>query len=225
MDRRFKAIVLLLTLAVAHAQVVIPGAIMRSIATSGGGGTIGPISVANDAGDGEIFDTFFWSDGENNDGIGHVAFFGGLGIWNFFRFVLPSSIANGATITSATIELWGEGNSGWVNGESDLVVVATDSANASAPTTAGQRPTSDGGSTTLTTASVAWNNVTWTTDAWNSTTVTTLIQELVNDNSGLASGAGIVLWVRGVSSPEAFIQLNEFVGEANVAKLTIVVAP
>lgn len=38
MARRFKAIVLLLTLVVSHAQVVIPGAIMRTIATSGGGG-------------------------------------------------------------------------------------------------------------------------------------------------------------------------------------------
>jgi hypothetical protein len=74
---------------------------------------------------------------------------------------------------------------------------ATDVANASAPTTAAQRPVSDGGSTATTAAIVTWSNVTMGDSAYHtSADISSIIQELVNDNSGLANGAGIVIWLR-----------------------------
>lgn len=45
MARRFKAVILLATLIMSHAQVVLPGAIMRTIPAAGGGG---PTEVASD---------------------------------------------------------------------------------------------------------------------------------------------------------------------------------
>jgi hypothetical protein len=194
----------------------------KPIASTGGSGTIGPISIAADGDDGEVWSSFFWDDGENNDGVGVISFGGANYVWGFFRFVLPSAIPSGSTITDSRLELWGESSVGWINGASDLRVYCNDSANAAAPTAGGDRPSLDGGSTSTTTASVNWNDVTWTLNAWNeSPSLATMIQELVTDNGGLSSGAGIVLWVACTTTAQALTQLREFVGEDNVARLTI----
>jgi hypothetical protein len=188
----------------------------------GGSGTIGPVSIAADADDGEIWSTFIWSTGEDDNGVGKIYYSGANYVWCYYRFVLPSAIPSGATITSATMDLWGEGSSSWSNGSDDLKIRCSDSANASAPASAGARPSLDGGSQATTTATVDWLNVTWTLNDWNTTpSLVSMIQELVDDNGGLASGAGIVLWVAGDSNHEVHTQLREFVGEDNVAKLTI----
>ena len=106
--------------------------------------------------------------------------------------------------------------------------MATASANASAPTTASERPTSFGGSTATTDTTIAWNNVTWNTSGWNtSSNLKSLIQELVDDNGGLASGAGIVLWVKTstqLGGNYICTELNEHSG-SNPAKLTIEYTP
>lgn len=205
---------------------VLPGAIMRTIPAAGGGGTIGPVSVAANGDDGEIWTTFFWSDGEDADGIGKMYLAASSPVYCFYRFILPSGISSGATITAATIEIWGEGNLSWENGVSDLEIKATDSGDAPAPTEGGHRLTEDGGSTAQCAAEVAWNNVTWTTDAFNtSPSITTIIQELVNDNGGFSAGEAIVIWVNGTTGAQAHGQLMEFAGEANTARLTITWTP
>lgn len=76
MARRFKALVLLLTLAVSHAQVVIPGAIMRTIATSGGEDITSNLvihylaSTLSGVGDENPVSTWTDSSGEGNDATG-----------------------------------------------------------------------------------------------------------------------------------------------------------
>lgn len=221
------ALAVLCALCVSAFSASVPPPLVSSkkpTAAGGSGGTIGPVSVAANADDGEIWTTFFWSDGEDVDGAGKMYFAGANEVWCFYRFVLPSGITSGATITSATLEINGINKVSWTDGTDDLVVTATDSGNASAPTTGGQRPSSDGGSTATTTAEVAWNNVTWSTSGFNSVSVATIIQELVNDNGGLSSSAGIVFWVAGTDNSEAHGELLEHSG-TSPARLTIVWTP
>ncbi len=191
--------------------------------------TIGPISVAADADDAEIYHNgsgwFFSSSGNSSDGLG----WSGDGFTDtysqivFFRFVLPSAIPFGATINSATIDLRGRSSFSW-DATDDLQITATDSASAGAPTTAGERMVAAGGSTAVTTAVASWNNITWSTAGYNtSASIASVIQELVNDNNGLASGAGIVIWVNETNQISSYVaaELNEYAGSAEVAKLTI----
>lgn len=192
------------------------------------GATIGPIDVAANGDDGQIKSSpeEFHDDGENDDGVGWFGDVGSTRQFVFLRFVLPSGIPSGATISSATLEAYGRDQFNWDNGVDDIDIFATDSANASAPTTAGQRPNDgSGGSTAVTTAVASWDNVTWNTAGYNtSSSIASVIQELVDDNAGLASGAGIVLWLRidqsNPGSHYAALELLEHAG-INPSRLTI----
>lgn len=186
------------------------------------------LTIATDADDGTMGDTGAWtfySAGEGADGDGYFGSNAGKNYWLFARFVLSSAIPNGVTVTNAILSMQGVAEFSWADGSDDLTVQATDSANAAAPTLISQRPSGDGGSTTLTSTSIAWNNVTWAEAGNNnSPQLATLIQELVTDNGGLASSAGIVLWVAGDetgqngSQPAA--ELREHVSN-NVMQLVI----
>lgn len=201
----------------------------RFVVAGGGGGTIGPISVAANGDDGIIIapTSGFYSAGEGADGNGYIGNGEGNDNLAFFRFILPSAIPSGATITSATIQLQGTDQFAWVNGTDDLIIRATDSGNAAAPTTLGQRPSYLGGSTSTTTATVTWSNVTWATSGANtSPSFATVIQELVTDNGGLASSAAIVVWVNHNVNQHHYVavELIEHSG-STPAKLTITWTP
>lgn len=174
---------------------ILLGASVR-IQASGGGGTIGPVAIAANGDNGCIAGSNFTGGVDNDQAyMGRADSAAQVG---FYRFVLPSAIPNGSTISSATMVFQGTDQFQWDQGVDDLTIRATDSGNAAAPTVAGERLTIDGGSTVPTTAVVTWSNITWNTAGDNtSADIASVIQELVTDNSGLASGAGIVLWVRG----------------------------
>ena len=158
--------------------------------------SLGPISVAAGADDAEIWGTNFYDNGESADFEGWIGT-SSTPQWVFLRFILPSAIPAGSTITAASVDVFSSAVSFWNNSTSDINLRATDVANASAPTTAAQRPVSDGGSTATTAAIVTWSNVTMGDSAYHtSADISSIIQELVNDNSGLANGAGIVIWLR-----------------------------
>lgn len=208
--------------------ITVRGPVGTPSAGGGGGGTIGPISVAANGDDGIIIaGSGFYSAGEGADGNGYIGNGEGNDNIGFFRFILPSAIPSGATITSATIELQGTDQFAWVDGTDDLIIRATDSGNAAAPTTLGQRPSYLGGSTSTTTATVTWSNVTWATSGANtSPSFATVIQELVTDNGGLASSAGIVVWVNHNVNQHHYVaaELIEHSG-STPAKLTITWTP
>lgn len=229
-----KCLCLFLAWALAVAPVVDAAIItihgpVRHGSGGGGGGTIGPISIAADADDGDINETpELASNGDNGDGHGWFGSVSTSTAWVYLRFILPSGISSGATITSATLTVFGRDQFSWVNGTDDIQIRATDSANASAPTTGTHRPSAiSGGSTSTTTAVAAWNNVTWNTSGTNtSSDISSVIQELVTDNGGLSSSAGIVLWINTTATSHyAALELNERAGSANVATLTITWTP
>jgi hypothetical protein len=192
--------------------------------------TLGPISIASNGDDGQISyegspsPTWqFFTGGSDSDGIGAVgATSGNNPCYGFFRFQVPSTIPTGATFTSSTVlELYCIGIDGWVNGSDDLTIVATKGDNADAPSTATTRPSASGGNITVTTSSVAWNNITWSTTAYNtSPSIASIIQEL-HDAYGLAAGDYVTIWVYGsVNGHVAGIHLYEI--GSYPARLTIV---
>jgi hypothetical protein len=159
--------------------------------------TIGPISVSANADDWNIpydgtwsfYDDVLWpGEGWNEPD------------WVGTRFILPSAIPVGATITDSTLTLiFIQANANWLSGEKFLKIYATDSADAAQVTTAGGRPDISGGSTTVTTQSVRWPtsgdlNLPANGSSMTSNSIAAIIQELVNDYSGLAQSAHIVLW-------------------------------
>lgn len=103
----------------------------------------------------------------------------------FFRFdnvVIP----NAATINSAHLELYPNGND---NGSPELIVYGVDEDSAAAPTTA-----SEFAADPHTSASVQWD-ATWVASVWEqSPDIKTIIQEIVN-RGGWASGNALMLQV------------------------------
>jgi hypothetical protein len=151
------------------------------------------ISVAAEVDDGEIWNDNFYPTGDASDNLGWA----GLDQYVFRRFILPQAIPAGATITDARLYNYAANMFGWVDGDTDLYVLATSSSNAAAPTLASDRPVEDGGDT-ITTAPTTWLDVTWTRWTYiTSSDLSPVIQRLVTDFGGLASGAGVVLWTRG----------------------------
>lgn len=200
--------------------------------------TIGPISIAADTDDGEIGWTgggwLFYQSGET----GNVAYIGDYDnddVWAFFRFILPSAVPAGATFDTAQckLELYGKDAWNWVDGTSDLIVYATDGNNPAAPTGTANRPSGNGGDTTLTTSFAQVDNVTWSTAGYNSligagaNTIAAILDEL-HTSYTLDSGDAIVIWVKG-NNAYAGAATGRQVGvedyshaDSNPAKLTIV---
>lgn len=191
--------------------------------------TIGPYQVSENADDGWIGGTSWGSAGPDSDGICSIGSGNTNYEWSFFRMQITDEIPTGATINAGTIiEIYSLGTWSVVSTD-DIEYRATDSDNPSAPTTAGERPDVDGGSTPITTATVPWADVGtggWPTGNYiSSPSIATLIQEL-HDSYDLAANDYVVIWARGTNFPSdgySFnAELNEYPSTSNTAKLTIV---
>jgi hypothetical protein len=198
----------------------------------GGGGpvTIGPISVAAAADDGVVYGNSRDSAGWGSDGAGNFGEYGSDPSYVYVRFVLPSAIPPGATITAATVTLYGTSPrvETWTDGTDDAVIEVQNSANASAPSAGSERPTTGGGSGSVL-SPIAWTDLTWTNGGTNtSPSLVTPIQSLVTTNGGLASSAGIVIWLSGnLANPgdhSVDVNLYEYSG-GTPATLTITYTP
>jgi hypothetical protein len=195
------ALILLLAATFAYGSGVI---IKRRIA---GGGTPADntftVAVADNTDDGTFQYGAVWvysSLGQDNEAIGWAGGANSNYSWAFVRFTVPTAILSTATVSSATLRLYGYGNWLWTQGTDDLFISATDANNPAAPTTAGERPSTDGGSTTLTTENVAWSDVSWVNN-WNaSVDISTILQELVTSDYLSTAGDNVIIWVRGTTT-------------------------
>lgn len=166
------------------------------------------VSVSAELDDVEIYDTSYWADGEGSNSVNWVGKWYSLPVWGGLRFQLSSAIPSGATITSASISVFGDGREGWDDSNDYLTIIANDSADAPQVASQNDRPDGPnayyfsappgnvtGGSNT----EVRWPSVGGL--AWNdallniSPDISPLIQFLVNKHNGLASGASVQLWV------------------------------
>lgn len=146
-------------------------------------------------------------------------------MWGGVRFTLGAAIPSGATINSATFELYIESDSGWNTSTDYLSVWGTDSSDAGQCTSTATRPSIDGGSTALTT-SVRWpasGGFSPGTNSYKSIDIAAIIQELVDDNGGLANGAHIAIWhSHGSPSGDPYIWCSSYSrGASYRQKLTI----
>jgi hypothetical protein len=188
---------------------------------------IGPISIAAGADDGEFYQYGGWN-WVNDSTTPYMGDSDDVNYWGYFTFTLPSAIPSGATIDAGTkIEIYGLDIYNWTTGDA-LQIYVEQSSNAPAIDGVEDRPTGDGGGTTLGASSVRWpvsGDLTWTYPGWNEREIISLIQELVDDYGGLASGAKIRIWVTKASGTDTDDQVGweslENAG-SNPAKLTIV---
>lgn len=152
-------------------------------------------------------------------------------VWMGMRFALGAAIPSGATINSATLSVHTYAPTTW--GANDyLRIYATQSADAPQVTAASARPDLDSGSTELAAANVRWPaSGGWAPgeESWSdSPSIASIIQELVDDYGGLASGAHIVLWIAhgdggGSGSPDNQYAIHDYEGGSSTRPtLTIV---
>lgn len=116
--------------------------------------------------------------------------------WGFYRFQLQLAIPAMATITEATLSLYGlaapTASAAWNPGVHALLVLGEDSADA--PTVARAEIPA------MIQPSVRWpmsGGLAWTTDGDNTVDVGSLIRWLVQAKGGLAAAAHVQLWLRG----------------------------
>lgn len=138
-------------------------------------------------------------------GEAYAGYYNSNRYWSGYRFTLSGAIPSGATITSATMKLYGFSTWQWDNTTAPqdyLRIYVTDAANPGQITTTAARPAADSGSTTLYPAAVAsgtrWpasNGLLWPVGYNTSVNFSSLIQYLVNTYSGLASAAHVQVWV------------------------------
>jgi hypothetical protein len=152
--------------------------------------------VTSDADDGEIEPGGFHPMGEAFTDYAGAVTTGPSRV--FFRFALTRDIPAGATISEAHLELWGTelyGAGGACVSTYRLGIVADDVADAAAVTSADQWPGGPTGASS-TAASVSWSFVdTWRVGERNaSPDLSTILDELVSEHGGLASGAHVQLW-------------------------------
>lgn len=134
--------------------------------------------------------------------------------WWLNRFTLSEALPASAVITSATIQYRG---AAFFGDNTYLRLFVTANSNPNAPTSASQRPSMDGGSSTLYPATfnsgVRWpssGNVSWNASGANTTTsFASLIQYLVDTYGGLANGAHIVVWCAGYTDGET-LEYSEY---------------
>jgi hypothetical protein len=195
--------------------------------------TLGPYSIAADANDGQIGmstgDWTLWDNGGDGDGIGYAGCQESHYMYDYFRFTLTAGASLiGATISDAYIDFRGVAIYQWTQGTYDALILASDSNNPAVPAV-GDRPSEEGGGTTVATATVAWNNITWdSTPGWNrSPSLEPIFSELLA--SGFCDGNGdtCLIWLRGSQIPDVYahvigVELNEYAGTSDTAQLTIV---
>jgi len=176
----------------------------------GGGVTPGnmTIDIAADGDDGLIYNSGTASgilDVDGSSGLLQVGEYGsGYRSYGYFRFALSAAIPDGATITSATITFTSGDLSGWDLSADTMTLLGDQSADAAQVDHENDAPVYSGTATVTTTATVAYVPTAWTATERYAATITTIIQELVTDYSGLASGAHVQIWV--VREPPETVQ-------------------
>ncbi len=163
------------------------------------------IQTAQDDGS---FDGTIW----NVNGEAAALFFGH---WNttteygYFRFQLPSAIAPGSTITSASLSFWGVTTGGnWNTALQEYIQInVEESANAAVVANFNQYPNGSQPRVLAapvvrwpTTGALPWNLNTWNT----SSSVAPLLQHLVDTYGGLAANAHVQFWLGYPFGPTAY---------------------
>lgn len=166
------------------------------------------IDVAADLDDGWLYNSNAGSAGtlDTNGSSGQISMgessTAGDHSFGYYRFVLSSAIPSGATITTATITFTASQASSFAGWDLDADVLRVWGENQADPAqidNATDSPIYAGAGETavpLTTAYVDWTPSAWTANtAYASPDIKTIIQELVNDHTGLAQNAHIQIWV------------------------------
>lgn len=210
---------------------------MQPLPVSGGAGGGGATNTFSASEDGEFYEfpaaTWNFSATSATPYMGEEA---SDYYWGWFTFVITNGIPDNAIITAGTtISIYGNDISGWQSANDFLAVYAEDAADASALSGVGDRPISPvgnggAGDTPLTTANVRWpesGGLTWNEAGYNTRDITSVIQELVDDNNGLASNAKIRIWVaRGaIVSDSRQVGWNSIETGSNTPQLTIGYTP
>jgi hypothetical protein len=170
-----------------------------TVSSAGTPGQIGSINPSASADDGAMWYDSGWRF-NNSYTLTGWGKFNGYREWAFVRFTIPTAIASTATITSATLELWGSSH---VECD-DYYVYVTESSDAPAPATASDRPSIDGGGTTTYPTSEGGTGSihaasTFVSGQYNQISITSLIQHLVT-TYGLAPGSHVVVWLAGATA-------------------------
>lgn len=164
-----------------------------AVAPDAGQPSVVRLTIETDADDGEIDGIFFDPQGET--GNLDYAGYGALATRAYLRFHLPSGIPMGARIVQAHLEV--EGTGGWGTcGVSDHLGVRAD--DVMDPPAVGAATDYPGGATggAATTALVLWGPVLdWAAGPQRSPDISTVVQELVDHQSGLAAGTHVRIWV------------------------------
>lgn len=176
-----------------------------SSTTSEGGSTqIGPLVISDDLDDGAMWPTILlregaWMPSGEEPGLGFCGEYPvGERYFAYLRFTLPQAVPADATITSATLELFGHATYLWSDGHA-LRVWAQESDDA--PQVSGLADYPDAGLVQLGDLSLRWADaddagLTWAIPGPNaSPDLAAVLQHLVDGNGGLDEGAHIQLWV------------------------------
>lgn len=152
--------------------------------------------------DGEVDGDALAPDGEPG-GSGRALMIGswdGSSTWSYFRFTLDRAIPPTATVTAASLRLFGTTSVGpWDPDVHALIVFGEDSADAPAVASQADNPDLTSGRPICDT-SVRWpetGGLVWE-PGWNaSTDLARILQRLVALHGGLEAGAHVQLWLRG----------------------------
>jgi hypothetical protein len=147
---------------------------------------------------------------------------------SFFRFALPSAIPAGATIRGAQLRLYGRDVWFWRPADHTLSVVAERSADAEPISSYADMPGYPGGRS-IGAARVLWGAgggapLEWALGGWNpSPDLSPLVQELVDEQGGLAAGAHVQLFLwREAATDDGEVAAEDYCSpDANHAELSL----
>lgn len=167
-------------------------------------------SIEDELDDSEVYLNDYFTNGEFNNSDLYIGAHNNDPVWGSFRFRIPTAIPVGATITSASLSMYGQGIFYWDNGSDYLLIIANDSANAPQVSGAADAPgaasgyyftaapglTSGGANVKVrwpATGSLTWDDNGVTPNI--SSDISTLIQYLANKHGGISAGSYVQLWI------------------------------
>jgi len=174
------------------------------------------LTVTAAADDGEVWlPNYFYPDGEGSNHELYIGADSGKTMWGYFRFALGQSIPGKATISAATLRVYGVGVWQWQSTMA-IEVLAELSADAPVVTKASEAPITGSSARAVTTAVVRWpatGGMSWSQSAWNTApSVAALLQEVVTKQSGLAAGSHLQLWIRGAQTSSGAVGIADYLG-------------
>ena len=154
--------------------------------------------LADKVDDGEVDANGWMPDGES--GFICMGYWGSGSTWGYHRFALTQAIPAGAQVKAAVLELFGHDTQQWDTATEALEIRAEKTADALEVTSSTKQPFIPGGPPVTVTAArwPASGGLAWTVGGYNSSSdLSSVLQEVVNAQGGLAQGAHVQLWVRG----------------------------